>query len=140
MPPPSVSPPSTRSQTFKQGAFSELFLQMEWLRIELASKSFDLVGVDKVRSADKALADMQIVEIEALVHPRRIRFGLSSPQNGYNRTAVIGRKLTTAMSPIRIKITNTTACVIANGGSDCVGANALRAETFMKLCVTRTKV
>src|SRR5262245_10948502 len=38
------------------------------------------------------------------------------------------------MSAIRMKITNTTACVIANGGSDCVGANALRAETFTKLC------
>jgi len=38
-----------------------------------------------------------------------------------------------------MKIANTTACVIANGGSDCVGANAVRAETFTKLCTTRTK-
>ena len=45
----------------------------------------------------------------------------------------------TAMRAIRIKMANTTACVIANGGSVCVGANALRAETFTKLCTTKTK-
>jgi uncharacterized protein (DUF1330 family) len=33
-----------------------------------------------------------------------------------------------------MKIINTTACVIAKGGSDCVGTNALRAATFMELC------
>jgi hypothetical protein len=38
-----------------------------------------------------------------------------------------------------MKMANTTACVIANGGSICVGANALRAETFTKPCTTRTK-
>ena len=43
------------------------------------------------------------------------------------------------MRAIRMKIANTTACVVANGGSDCVGANAVRAETFTKLCTTRTK-
>jgi multidrug efflux pump subunit AcrB len=30
-------------------------------------------------------------------------------------------------------------CVILKGGSDCVGANALRADTFAKLCTNRTK-
>ena len=45
-----------------------------------------------------------------------------------------------AISAIRMKTANTTACVVANGGSDCVGANALRAETFTKLCTTRTKI
>src|SRR5262245_7178311 len=29
-----------------------------------------------------------------------------------------------------MKITNTAACVIASGGSDCVGANTLSGETF----------
>jgi hypothetical protein len=57
----------------------------------------------------------------------------------YARTAVTGRNLTTAISVIIVKITNTTPCVIANGGSDCVGANALRPDTFIKLCATRTK-
>jgi hypothetical protein len=59
-------------------------------------------------------------------------------QNRYPRTAS-GRNLSTAMTAIRMKIANTAACVIANGGSDCVGANALRTETFTKLCTTRTK-
>src|SRR4029077_19097991 len=59
--------------------------------------------------------------------------------NCYTRTVVPGRNLTTALSAIRTKMANTTACVIANGGSDCVGANALSAETFTKLCTTRTK-
>jgi hypothetical protein len=45
----------------------------------------------------------------------------------------------TAMTVIRIKVANTAACVIAKGGSVCVGANALRAETFTKLCTTNTK-
>jgi hypothetical protein len=52
---------------------------------------------------------------------------------------VTGRNLARAINPIRMKITNTMACVITKGGSDYVGANALRAETFMKLCATRTK-
>jgi len=60
-------------------------------------------------------------------------------QTDYTRTLVTGRNLTTAMSAIRMKIANTAACVIANGGSDCVGANTLSAKTFMKLCATKTK-
>jgi len=55
------------------------------------------------------------------------------------KSAAPGRNLITAMRAIRMKIANTTACVIANGDSDCVGANAVRAETFTKLCTTRTK-
>jgi hypothetical protein len=57
----------------------------------------------------------------------------------YTRTEVPGRNLITAMSAIRMKTANTTTCVIMNGGSDCVGASASRAETFTKLCTTRTK-
>ena len=53
--------------------------------------------------------------------------------------AATGRNLAKAMSVIIMKITNTTPCVIANGGSDCVGANALRPDTFIKLCAMRTK-
>jgi len=44
-----------------------------------------------------------------------------------------------AMRVIRMKMANTAACVIAKGGSVCVGARALRAETFTKLCTTKTK-
>jgi hypothetical protein len=49
------------------------------LRIELAGKSFDLLGVDEMRSTDEALAYMQTVEIEAFVHPWRINFSHSTP-------------------------------------------------------------
>ena len=45
----------------------------------------------------------------------------------------------TAIRVIRMKTASTAACVIAKGGSVCVGANALRAETFTKLCTTKTK-
>jgi hypothetical protein len=54
-------------------------------------------------------------------------------------TTVGGLNLLIAMIAIKMKIASTTVCVVANGGSDCVGANALRAETFTKLCTTRTK-
>jgi hypothetical protein len=58
--------------------------------------------------------------------------------NCYARSAILGRNSITAIAAIRMNIANTTACVIANGGSDCVGASALRPETFAKLCATRT--
>ena len=45
----------------------------------------------------------------------------------------------TAIRVIRTKMTSTAACVTAKGGSVCVGASALRAETFTKLCTTKTK-
>jgi hypothetical protein len=45
----------------------------------------------------------------------------------------------TAIRVIRMKMASTAACVTAKGGSVCVGANALRAETFTKLCTTKTK-
>ena len=44
-----------------------------------------------------------------------------------------------AIRVIRMKMASTEACVTAKGGSVCIGANALRAETFMKLCTTKTK-
>src|SRR5262249_6169766 len=50
-----------------------------------------------------------------------------------------GRNLMTAIKVIRMKMASTAACVTAKGGSVCVGANALRAETFTKLCTTKTK-
>ena len=45
----------------------------------------------------------------------------------------------TAIRVIRIKMASTAACVTAKGGSVCVGANALRAATFTKLCTANTK-
>jgi hypothetical protein len=45
----------------------------------------------------------------------------------------------TLISVIRTKMAGTTTCVIAKGGSVCVGANAVRAETFTKLCTAKTK-
>ena|SRR5947208_903586 len=50
-----------------------------------------------------------------------------------------GRNLMTLISVMRTKMASTAACVIANGGSVCVGANAVRAATFTKLCTTKTK-
>ena len=44
-----------------------------------------------------------------------------------------------AIRAIRMKMASTAACVTAKGGSVCVGASALRAETFTKLCTTKTK-
>ena len=44
----------------------------------------------------------------------------------------------TAMRVIRTKMASTVACVIAKGGSVCVGANALRAATFTKLCLYKS--
>ena len=45
----------------------------------------------------------------------------------------------TATRVIRMKMASTAAWVNAKGGSVCIGANALRAETFTKLCTTKTK-
>ena len=45
----------------------------------------------------------------------------------------------TAIRAIRMKMASTAACVTTKGGSVCIGANALRAETFTKLCTTKTK-
>src|SRR5262249_33208762 len=53
--------------------------------------------------------------------------------------ALWGWKLMTAIRAIRTKMASTAACATAKGGSVCVGANALRAETFPKLCATKTK-
>ena len=44
-----------------------------------------------------------------------------------------------AKTPSTMKIAKTTSCVIANGASDWVGANAARTGTFMKSCAIRTK-
>src|ERR1700674_2982507 len=44
-----------------------------------------------------------------------------------------------AKMPSTTKIAITTTCVILNGGSDCVGANALSAGTFSKSCTINTK-
>src|SRR5262249_42257445 len=53
--------------------------------------------------------------------------------------ALGGRNSMTAIRAIRMKMASTAACVTAKGGSVCVGANELRAETFPKLCTTKTK-
>jgi hypothetical protein len=50
-----------------------------------------------------------------------------------------GRNLMTAIRVIRMKTNSTAAWMTAKGGSVCVGANALSAETFTKLCTTKTK-
>jgi hypothetical protein len=75
---------------------------------------------------------------EGTVNSGGARNAKADVANCYASAAVLGRNSITAMTVIRMKIANTTACVTANGGSDWVGANALRAETFAKLCATRT--
>ena len=57
-----------------------------------------------------------------------------------NQVALGGRNLMTLISVIRTKMASTTAYVTAKGGSVCVGANLVRAETFTKLCTTKTKM
>jgi hypothetical protein len=49
------------------------------------------------------------------------------------------RKFFAAPMVSEMKIAITTSCVIKNGGSDCVGASAFRAGTFMKSCAIKTK-
>jgi hypothetical protein len=50
------------------------------------------------------------------------------------------RNLTMAIRVIRMKMASTEACVTVKGASVCIGANTLRAETFMKLCTTKMKI
>src|SRR5713101_904343 len=44
-----------------------------------------------------------------------------------------------AKMPITTKSAITTSCATKNGGSDCVGAIAFSAGTFMKSCAIKTK-
>jgi hypothetical protein len=49
------------------------------------------------------------------------------------------RNLTAARKPRNAKNSRATSCVIANGGSDCVGASASSAGTFRKSWTINTK-
>jgi uncharacterized protein len=57
----------------------------------------------------------------------------------YVRAANCGRNLRTAHTPSATKANSATAWVATNGGSDCVGANALRNGNFMNDCAISTK-
>src|SRR5215475_3667954 len=70
---------------------------------------------------------------------RHVRFVPTADIANYYTCALGGRNLMTAIRVIRMKMASTAPCVTAKGGSVCVGANALRAETFTKLCTTKTK-
>jgi hypothetical protein len=52
---------------------------VEWLRIELAREGLDLFRIHDVSGAGEALADMEILEIEAAIAVAVIGFGHTSP-------------------------------------------------------------
>ena len=75
--------------------------------------------------------DMRSTALAAKLTP------ISTPRL-YVRAAICGRNLRTANTPSATKTNSATAWVATNGGSDCVGANALRNDTFMNDCTINT--
>jgi hypothetical protein len=59
--------PTTCRQARKHGVLGGLVIKVEGLRIELTGKSFDLLLIDDMGSARKALPDLEIIEIEPIV-------------------------------------------------------------------------
>jgi hypothetical protein len=53
--------------TRPHGAFGDLVIEMEGLRVELGGKRFDLRLVQCMRAAAEPLPDLEIIEIEANV-------------------------------------------------------------------------
>ena len=64
-------------------------------------------------------------------YPSQLPDYIAAPMPGRNRI--------TAHTARATKASSTTAWVAMNGGSDCVGAKALRAGSFMNACATKTK-
>jgi hypothetical protein len=58
--------PAARRQARKKGAFGSLIIKVEGLRIELTGKCFDLLLINSVGSARKALPNLEIIEIELI--------------------------------------------------------------------------
>jgi hypothetical protein len=58
--------PAARGEPAEQRILRGLFVEVEWLRVELGGVPLDLVRVDVVRLAVETLADMKVVEVEAL--------------------------------------------------------------------------
>jgi len=54
--------------------------------------------------------------------------------------AAAARNPRSAPIPSQTKSTSTISCVMAKGGSDCVGASAINAGKRRNSCVTRTKL
>jgi hypothetical protein len=52
-----------------RGVLGRLVIKVEGLRIELTGKCFYLLLIDDVRSARKALPDLEIIEIEPVIVP-----------------------------------------------------------------------
>jgi hypothetical protein len=60
------SVPSARRQAQKTGVFGSLIIKVERLRVELTSKCFNLLFINNVGSARKALSNLEIIEIEPI--------------------------------------------------------------------------
>ena len=59
--------PTACRQARKQCVLGRLVVEVEGLRIELTGESFDLLLINDMGSARKALTDVEIVEIEPIV-------------------------------------------------------------------------
>jgi hypothetical protein len=61
------SVPTACRQAKKEGVLGSLVIKVEGLRIELTGKCFDLLLINDVGSARKALPDVEVIEIEPIV-------------------------------------------------------------------------
>jgi len=80
-----------------------------WIAFVKARHSMEDPGITNAMSA---LSQKTIV-----AHPINVRLYPQKRASLYAHTALGGRNLTTATKVIRIRMANTTACVIAKGGS-----------------------
>jgi len=62
--------PTAGSQTSEKTGLGRNFVQMERLGIEALGEQLDLVGVNAMGLAEKALADGEVFEIELLHSPK----------------------------------------------------------------------
>jgi hypothetical protein len=72
------SVPSARRKAQKTGVIGSLIIKVEGLRIELTGKCFDLLLINNVGSARKALSNLEIIEIEPIA-AAEFRHGRPNP-------------------------------------------------------------
>jgi len=59
--------PAAGGQPLEDGVLCCCLVEMEGLRVELPGEGLDLLGIERMDAAGEALADLDVVEIEALV-------------------------------------------------------------------------
>jgi hypothetical protein len=82
--------PTACRQARKQDAFGSPVIKVEGLRIELTGKCFDLLLINDVGSARKALPDVEIIEIPTVVAEFRVL--------KFHRASAIFRAIATSQS------------------------------------------